>query len=201
MVLAALDLLRGSGLSGAGINQVVEAGQAPIGSLYHYFPRGKHELVKAALTEAEQVVARSFQEIFSGPLPIGEKVRALFATTGRHLAETRFTKGCPVGAVTLDLDHKSEALRSVCRRVFDTWAGAIAAGLEEVPATKRHSVAAWILATLEGALILARAEGDLVSFRRNGKWLSEALALKFPRTTRSRSRGVAPVKKGAIDGS
>lgn len=200
MVLAALDLLRGSGLSGAGINQVVEAGRAPIGSLYHYFPRGKHELVEAALAEAERTVGRSFQAIFSGPRPIGEKVRALFRTTGSHLASARFAKGCPVGAVTLDLDHKSDALRSVCRRVFDIWAGVIAAGLEEVPATKRRSVAEWILATLEGALILARAEGDLRSFRRNGEWLSEALACKFPRTARRRARAVSQVKRGAADG-
>jgi len=200
MVLAALDLLRGSGLSGAGINQVVESGRAPIGSLYHYFPRGKHALVEAALAEAERTVGRNFQAIFSGPLSIGEKVRMLFRATGSHLASARFAKGCPVGAVTLDLDHKSEALRSVCRRVFDTWAGIIAAGLDEVPAIKRRSVAEWILATLEGALILARAEGDLMSFRRNGAWLSEVLALKFPRTVRPESRTASHAKRGAADG-
>lgn len=200
MVLAALDLLRGSGLSGAGINQVVAAGRAPIGSLYHYFPGGKHELVEAALAEAEQSVGRSFQAIFSGPLPIGKKIRALFRATGDHLAAARFAKGCPVGAVTLDLDQKSAALRSVCRRVFHTWAGMIAAGLQEVPTTKRRFVAEWILATLEGALILARAEGDLTSFRRNGELLSEALARKFPRTPRRRARTSPHAKRGATDG-
>jgi AcrR family transcriptional regulator len=41
MVLATLDLLRRSGLSGAGINHVVAASRAPKGSVYHYFPRGR----------------------------------------------------------------------------------------------------------------------------------------------------------------
>lgn len=190
MVLAALDLLRGSGLSGAGINQVVDASQAPIGSLYHYFPDGKHELISAALAHAEGSVGQTLTTIFCKPVAIRQKIRALFSTTGKHLQASRFAKGCPVGAVTLDLDEKSEALRSVCRRVFDTWAGCIATGLYEVPITKRRSVALWILATLEGALVLARADGDLKSFRRNGDWLADALTLNFPPRLGAKSRAV-----------
>jgi TetR/AcrR family transcriptional repressor of lmrAB and yxaGH operons len=154
IILAALDLLRGSGLAGAGINQVVNESAAPIGSLYHYFPEGKYELVASALVEAERSVGESLTAIFSRPVSIRQKVRALFAVTGDHLKDSKFSKGCPVGAVTLDLDEKSEMLRSVCGRVFDSWSVHIAAGLGEVPEPERRSVAQWILATLEGRLFL-----------------------------------------------
>src|SRR5688572_20757265 len=113
MVLAALDLLRGAGLRGAGINSVIGKSGAPKGSLYHYFPGGKNELMTAALRMAEASVADGFGRVFRRTAPIGEKVRALFRATGSSMESSRFTKGCPVAAVTLDLDGSSEELRQV----------------------------------------------------------------------------------------
>lgn len=91
LVLATLDLLRRRGLSGAGINQVVDASRAPKGSVYHYFPGGKRQLVIEALREAERSVGKSFFTIFGGRACVGEKVRTLFKdhmrTKGKELAE------------------------------------------------------------------------------------------------------------------
>ena len=189
MVSATLDLLRAGGLSSAGIHPVIAASKAPIGSLYHYFPGGKHELVAAALAEAEQAVGESFAAVFAGAAPIDEKVRVLFAVTGDHLKDSKYSRGCPVGAVTLDLNEDSEPLRGVCRKVFGSWVDEIAAGLHEVPKDERRPVAQWILATLEGALILARADGNLGSLRRTGDWVADALAERFaPRSRRLRAR-------------
>ena len=157
MVLAALDLLREAGLGSAGINGVVGRSGAPKGSLYHHFPGGKTELITAALRTAEARVGDGLRRAFDRPAPLGDKVRALFRATGRAMEANKFAKGCPVAAVTLDLDEASEALRQVCGAIFDGWRDAIADGLEEVAAGDRRQVADLILATLEGAMILARA--------------------------------------------
>jgi len=157
MILATLDLLRGSGLAGAGINPIVEASGAPKGSVYHFFPAGKTQLVTAALKEAERVVGEGFRNIFGQSAPLSQKVRALFSATATRIEATEFTKGCPVAAVTLDIDGEPEELRAVCRGVFATWCEIIGAGLDGVPAGQRRDAAQLILAALEGALILARA--------------------------------------------
>ena len=190
IVASARDIFATVGYAESGLADVAEGAHVSKGLVYHYFPDGKHELISAALAHAEGSVGQTLTTIFCKPVAIRQKIRALFSTTGKHLEASRFAKGCPVGAVTLDLDEKSEALRSVCRRVFDTWAGCIATGLYEVPITKRRSVALWILATLEGALVLARADGDLKSFRRNGDWLADALTLNFPPRLGAKSRAV-----------
>jgi len=179
MISAALDLLRRSGLAGAGINQIVDASQAPKGSVYHYFPGGKHELIATALSEAERSLGEGFTNIFGQSIPIGQKVRTLFSKTGARLEASEFTEGCPVGAVTLDLDADCSVLRPVCQRVFDTWVGCIAAGLAEVPEAERRPVAHLILATLEGALILSRAHGVRDALRRDGARLADLLELKY----------------------
>lgn len=179
MVVAALDLLRSSGLSGAGLNNVVSASKAPKGSVYHYFPKGKHQLVAEALAHAEQTVGEAIREIFRRSIPASRKINILFRETGEHLSESRYARGCPIAAVTLDLDHDSEALRADCERVFHTWIRAIAGGLTEVPAKERLQVAELIFSTLEGALILARAQGSLDPVSRSGKSLGEYLELKY----------------------
>ena len=180
MILATLDLLRQSGLAGAGINHVVDASRAPKGSVYHYFPRGKHELVATALREAERTVGDGFTRVFGQSIPLGQKVRTLFTSTGATLDSNAFTKGCPVAAVTLDLTEDSEELRGVCQGVFDTWLKTIAAGLGEVGEAERRAVAQLILVTLEGALILSRANGTQRPLLDSGAWLADLLELRYP---------------------
>jgi len=181
MILATLDLLRGAGLAGAGINPIVEASGAPKGSVYHFFPAGKHQLVTAALKEAERAVGEGFRDIFGQSAPLSQKVRTLFSATGTRIEASEFTKGCPVAAVTLDIDEESEELRTVCRGVFVTWCEIIAAGLDEVPAAHRRGVAQLILAALEGALILARAEATKDPLLQTGALLANTLVSAFAR--------------------
>jgi TetR/AcrR family transcriptional regulator, lmrAB and yxaGH operons repressor len=176
MILATLDLLRASGLAGAGINSIVEAGGAPKGSVYHFFPAGKHALVTAALREAEQAVGEGFRTVFSQSVPVSQKVRMLFHGTAGRLEASGFLKGCPVAAVTLDLDESSADLRTVCEAVFRTWREVIAAGLDGVPENIRHDVAQLILAALEGALVLARAQASPAPLEETGALLATALS-------------------------
>ncbi len=180
MVSAALDLLRRSGIAGASINQVIGGSGAPVGSLYHHFPRGKLELVRAALKEAEGSIGAILQSIFAQPVPLEQKVKTLFSATGRETEANAFTKSCPVAAVTLDTNEDTEDLRDVCQGIFQSWLRTVAAGLEEVPPAQRLEVAELIVTTLEGALIVSRAAATKAPLIRVGTSLAEMLTIKFP---------------------
>jgi AcrR family transcriptional regulator len=195
LVVAALDLLRQSGLSGAGINNVVDASGAPKGSVYHYFPGGKHDLVASALAEAERQVAGSLGRIFGTSAPLATKVRDLFAATASALGSNGFTKSCPVGAVTLDLERESEKLRRVCGAIFDTWRDIVAEGLTEIPHAARREIAELVLATLEGAMILARARAAKDPLLCAGAGLADALQSRFPGLPKPAARPRTPVRR------
>jgi TetR/AcrR family transcriptional repressor of lmrAB and yxaGH operons len=195
MILATLDLLKGSGLSGAGINNIVATSGAPKGSVYHFFPAGKHGVVAAALREAERSVGEGLRSIFSQPTTMPQKVRHLFDATAARLEASAFMKGCPVAAVTLDIDADSRDLRTRCEAVFDTWRDIIASGLHDVPASDRRDVAQLILAVLEGALILSRAKAAPEPLNETGALLATTLARAFqrpPAKHRSETRESAP---------
>ena len=160
MVVAALDLLRESGLSGAGINSVIAASGAPKGSLYHYFPRGKTELVTTALRHAEKELVAGLRTAFEGDATLGAKIRAFFWAKAAGMEAKGFAQGCPVAAVSVDLGPGASEIAEVCAGIFDACRDAVAEGLHEVPVRERRDVADLILATLEGAMILVRARAS-----------------------------------------
>jgi TetR/AcrR family transcriptional repressor of lmrAB and yxaGH operons len=179
VIRATLDLLSKSGLAGAGIKQVAAASAVPEGSVSQLFPGGKLELATVALEEAERGIGQWFREVFHQRKSIGRKVELLFTDAAKNVEASEFMKGCPVAAVTLDVDRDSEGLRAVCRTIFLNWQDIIAAGLDEVPKGKRREVAELILATLEGALILSRAEATKDPLLRGGRILGDTLARRF----------------------
>jgi TetR/AcrR family transcriptional repressor of lmrAB and yxaGH operons len=181
MVAAALDLLRAGGLSGAGINSVIVASGAPKGSLYHYFPRGKSELVTTALRSAEEDLVAGWRTAFAGDAAVGAKVRTFFTAKAANMQAQRFTRGCPVAAVTVDLDRDAGEIARVCAGIFDACRDAIAGGLHEVPEAERRAVADTILAALEGAMVLARAHASPRPLRDVGDALATALGARSAR--------------------
>jgi TetR/AcrR family transcriptional repressor of lmrAB and yxaGH operons len=197
MILATLDLLRGSGLTGTGVNSIVAMSGAPKGSVYHFFPTGKHGLVAAALDEAEKVIGDGFRRIFSQKVPVSEKICGLFESTAALIEAGNFMKGCPVAAVTLDIDDTSEDLRVLCGAVFDVWRNIIASGLDDVPASERDGVAQLILASLEGALVLSRAQASPNPLTETGALLATTLARAFEqRSDPTKLAGRANTRRG-----
>ena len=105
MLDAAEALLRERGLAGAGIQQVVAQSGAPIGSVYHFFPGGKTQLVAEALRAHSEKARALFQQILgykAEPLP--ERFRTLCRTAAAGFDRAGANRSCAIGTVTLDLD-------------------------------------------------------------------------------------------------
>jgi len=183
MLDAAGALLRERGLGGAGIQQVVARSGAPIGSVYHFFPRGKTQLVAEALQihgEKARGLLERMLEDNAQPLP--ERVRTLFRTAAAGFDRAGANKSCAIGTVTLDLDAGDDALRTVCRDAFDGWIGSIAPKLPWPDASLRRSFAEMVVASLEGAFILSRARQSGAPFLTVGEWLATILE-RLPRNS------------------
>jgi AcrR family transcriptional regulator len=173
IVESAIALMRGSGLSGAGINEIVRASSAPKGSVYHYFPAGKLQIASEALAlYAERVRAFIDEALASRDAP-AEKVKALFAAFARRVEEADFLASCAVGAVTLDLDADLEPLRAVLAATLSDWVDAIAAHFDLGDARRTRSFASVVITAIEGAYIRARAERSRQPFREAGDWLAD----------------------------
>jgi TetR/AcrR family transcriptional repressor of lmrAB and yxaGH operons len=172
MIEASIALMRGSGLSGAGINEVVRESGAPKGSVYHYFPAGKQQIAAEALdVYAERVQAFIEAALASRSSP-ADKVRALFDAFAKRAEEGDFRASCAVGTVSLDLDDEVAGLRQVLERALDAWIGQIAAHFDFGDRRRTRAFAGLLMTAIEGAYIRARAEASSRAFREAGTWLA-----------------------------
>jgi AcrR family transcriptional regulator len=168
-------MLREAGMAGTGIKDVVKRSGAPIGSLYHYFPGGKMQLVTEALEvhagRSQALIAR----FFGGQTSAATAVRDLFDTAARGFERAGADKGCAIGAVSLDLQAGDVKAQRICQATFEGWADLIAPHLPFPNKSTRASFAVTIVAALEGAFVLARATRSGAPFRHVGKSLAAAL--------------------------
>ena len=168
MVRSAAQLIRRKGVSGTGMREIVTEADAPRGSLQHYFPGGKEEIVSDALLWSGEVAARRIHRCL-GELT-SRTPSALLASIvdiwRRELTEEQFSAGCPLVAAAVDTAATSEQLRQVLRRAFDSWLEPLSKSLVDlgVPLERSDNLAIVVIAALEGAIILARIRRDLTPF-------------------------------------
>jgi len=158
MIQSAALLMREHGVEATSFSAVIEHSGAPRGSIYHHFPNGKAELVEAATRYAGDVIAAGLV----AALGRSDPVAALHGFTNAWratLADSDFAAGCPVVAATLEGD-RSPAARDAAGGAFDRWetllADAIAA--HAVTPERARSLATLVVAAIEGAVIVARAQ-------------------------------------------
>jgi AcrR family transcriptional regulator len=168
MVRSAAQLIRRRGVSATGMREIVLEADAPRGSLQHYFPDGKEELVREALSwmggVAARRVRRHAERLDSGPP--SELFAAILGDWRRDLTEEGFAAGCPLVAATVDTATDSDAVRELLAEAFEGWQEPLVAALVQrgVPVGRAASLAMVAISALEGAIILSRLRRDLTAF-------------------------------------
>src|ERR1700691_3426719 len=123
MVGSAAQLIRRKGVSGPGMREIVTEADAPRGSLQHYFPGGKEELVSDALLWMGDVSARRIRRCLrqlESRTP-SALLAAIVETWQRDLTNEQFIAGCPLVAAAADSAGANTQLRQVLRQAFDGW--------------------------------------------------------------------------------
>ena len=163
MVLSAAELLREYGASATSIDRVLAHSGAPRGSVYHHFPGGRAQLIDEAVTLAGDFVAGLIDAAMETAMETDDPVQAVdaFVALWRgRLVESDFRAGCPVVAVAVETNDDAPQLARSAAAAFARWQEALAAlflrhGLAE---ERSRRLAALVIAAVEGAVIMCRAE-------------------------------------------
>lgn len=164
MVVSAALLIRERGAHPTAIADVLEHSGAPRGSAYHYFPGGRTQLLCEAVDYAGEYMAAT---LGAAPSTL-DALDQLFDSYRKQLQHTDFRAGCPVVAVAVEAGDpaKPEQVKPVIERAasaFIRWREEIKQLLtsDGVPAQRADTLAMLVLASFEGAIIIARASRDL----------------------------------------
>jgi TetR/AcrR family transcriptional repressor of nem operon len=162
LVAAAMELFVFQGYGATGLAQIArKAGVLP-GSLHYFFP-SKEDLLVATLEERKALlwpeVLEPIWTAIDDPL---ERVFGLLRGYRAMLEMTEFRHGCPIGNLVLEVAETHPRSRALLVQNFDNWLDAIeacfaAAAPTLPPEASPRRLAVFVLTTMEGAVMLARA--------------------------------------------
>ncbi|MFC3533629.1 TetR/AcrR family transcriptional regulator [Vogesella facilis] len=180
LVAAAADMLGRRGLNATSVRELAKYANAPLGSTYHYFPGGKPQVV----TEAVQFVGSSIyqiikRELASGPLP---GLRAFLALWRDKLENSAFAAGCPLLAVAAEEAEDGARPLAAAAEAFTSWQRLLSETLSAhgVAAAQAGSLATLIVAAVEGAIVLCRAQRCAEPLLQVGAQLEVLLQASLP---------------------
>jgi len=176
MIEGALKLLAINGLQATSFSDVLELTGAPRGSIYHHFPKGKDQLVSAALKLSETRTNEAIKNL-SGKSTV-EITEGFLELWRQLLIRTHFTAGCSAVAVTVATDSKD--LLDNATSIFRSWQKTLtglfeSAGLSHQSATQ---FATTLIAASEGAVVMSRAEKSIEPFESVAGYLVQQASTK-----------------------
>ncbi len=175
MVEGATEILGRRGLHATAFSEILAVTGTSRGSIYHHFPGGKAELMEAVLDHFSARLDDELRALHGKPADA--VVDGALQMWRSKLLRNDCDSGCPVAAVTVAAN--STRLLVDCRRAFDQWIDTLAAALRaaRVPDAQADGFAALLVAAVQGAILLARAHGDVEPFDRIATELRAQAAL------------------------
>ena len=160
MVRGAASLIRTRGVNATSFSDVLAETGAPRGSIYHHFPAGKEQLAGDAIRwTSERVLAH--QRACRATTPAG--VLDCFIDMWRQVVlASGGAAGCVVAGVAIDTVAADRPAMDLVRATFRAWVDLLHEQLVAVgvPGRRASRIAVAVVAGMEGALILCRAEGN-----------------------------------------
>ena len=171
-------LLEKQGYHGTGLNEIVRESGAPKGSLYYYFPDGKEQIVAEAVIGSGKETAERIQAGLMGSGSASKAVYDFVMLVAENVERSGFSAGSPLTAVAMETVKESERINLACREAYELLRSAFLAKLVESGFTqaKAKELSTFIIASVEGGIILSRTQYTADPLRTVAKHLKYILA-------------------------
>jgi AcrR family transcriptional regulator len=174
IVVAAADHVLAHGTAGTSLDAIGAATATSRSQLFHYFPEGKAELVRAIVAcQGERVLDAQRPEL--DRLDSWASWKRWRDSVVAHYTANDGQHGCPIGSMAGQAAASDPQLGADIAAYFEIWRAQLRAGVERMRAAgllrrgaDPDALATSLLAAIQGGLVLAQARGDLTP-------LSEAL--------------------------
>jgi TetR/AcrR family transcriptional regulator, lmrAB and yxaGH operons repressor len=152
------DLMEKQGYHASGLNEIVKQSGAPKGSLYHYFPEGKEQIVSEAVLHSGQITAERIRKELAKSNLTAQAVCDFILNIADHVEHSGYGAGGPLTAVAMETATQSARINLACREAY----GMIEAAFREkllgsgFTQKKADELGTFITSAIEGGIILSR---------------------------------------------
>jgi TetR/AcrR family transcriptional regulator, lmrAB and yxaGH operons repressor len=182
MIESAAVLFRERGVHGTSFTDVLEHSGAPRGSIYHHFPGGKTQLAEETTRWAGEFILAATVAALAENDPAGA-IGSFRRWWTEILRSSDYEAGCVIVAATLE-GEREPTVRDAAAEAFKKWEHVLAGALRErgIPASRATSLATLLIAAIEGAVVLSRAQRSTKPLVHVSKELQGAVMEALPRT-------------------
>lgn len=165
IIEAAARLMQTNGVNGTSVDDVLAASSTGKSQFYHYFA-SKDALVRELIAHQVATLPAAQEDLCAG-LASGS-LAGIEAWLEQILDDFRgglYDTGCPIGNLASELSAQNEDRRLEIWDVFVGWQSRLAEGFSRMqstgdlpPSAEPDSLATWVLACVQGALLLAKTQ-------------------------------------------
>jgi len=189
------------GYAGTSMADLLAHAEVNSGSFYHFF-----ESKEALLREVLEGYLFALRPMIVDPAyaqtddPV-ERIFAILAGYRERILITDSKYGCPLGRLALEIDPENRPAHALIAKNFQGWISAVRECVEELRprlprGTDLDALATYVLAIMEGGVMLSRSYGSVEPFDRTVTQLRQHFQLLLAATP-SRKKPAAKRKKRA----
>jgi TetR/AcrR family transcriptional regulator, transcriptional repressor for nem operon len=166
------------GFGGTSMADLLSHAEVNSGSFYHFFESKEallREVLKAYLAGLRPVVVDPAYAQTEEPV---ERIFAILSGYRERILQTGCKYGCPLGRLALEIDPENRPAHQLIAENFQGWIGAVRECIEQMkdslPAgTDSEGLATYVLAVMEGGVMLSRSYASVEPFDRSIAQLRE----------------------------
>ena len=170
------------GFAGTSMADLLAHADVNSGSFYHFF-ESKEALLRAVL----DLYLHALRPVIVNPAfaktddPV-ERIFAILAGYRERILQTDCQYGCPLGRLALEIDPENRPAHKLIADNFQGWIGAVRECVEQMKHrlprdTDPDALATYVLAVMEGGVMLSRSYGSVEPFDRAVKQLRQHFRL------------------------
>jgi TetR/AcrR family transcriptional regulator, transcriptional repressor for nem operon len=168
------------GFAGTSMSDLLAHAKVNSGSFYHFFDSKEallREVLESYLVALHPMIVEPAYATTSEPI---ERIFAILEGYRERILMTDAQYGCPLGRLALEIDPENRPAHKLIAENFHGWIDAVHDCLKAatLPAgTDIEALATYVLATMEGGVMLSRSYGSVDPFDRTVKALREHFRL------------------------
>jgi TetR/AcrR family transcriptional repressor of nem operon len=180
------------GFAGTSMADLLAHADVNSGSFYHFFESKEallREVLKGYLHALRPMVVDPAFAQTDDPV---ERIFGILAGYRGRILQTDCKYGCPLGRLALEIDPENRPAHKLIAENFQGWIGAVRECIDQIKPrlpknTDSEALATYVLAVMEGGVMISRSYGSVDPFDRAVKQLRQHFALllspQIPRPT------------------
>lgn len=166
LIDSTFDEIYQKGYHGASLTTILKNAKVHKGSMYHFFENKK----EMALVSIKEKIYERFVQRYSSIIALESGYLEAFIKSIKDTTNRDFNKGCPIANIVQEMSNIDEDFKVLMEEIYQTFRKNIkdildlAIKKDEMQKCDTTKLALYIASTLEGAILSAKATGNIQDY-------------------------------------